>query len=205
MTGRLDGKVALITGAGSGQGRAAALLFAGQGAAVAVAEVDEPSGEATAEQIRSSGGRAVFVPCDVADAEQVEAAVAKTVAELGGLHVLYNNAGVWYAAGGNYRTACKRRDGRDRRVDGHVGPHAHLSNKRIQLAQIEPGFALRESLGRKHGDGAVILLCERAREFRIRSVSRLDRDQMSTNPRPEKREVSDDIENFMAHELIRKP
>jgi NAD(P)-dependent dehydrogenase (short-subunit alcohol dehydrogenase family) len=100
---RLDGKVAMITGAGSGQGRAAALLFARQGAAVTVAELNPEAGLDVAGQIRSEGGRAVAVSCDVALAGQVEEAVERTVSEFGGLDVLYNNAGVWYAAGGDYR------------------------------------------------------------------------------------------------------
>src|SRR5438552_2706068 len=93
----------MITGAGSGQGRAAALLFARQGAAVTVAEVNPDAGLEVAGNIRSEGGRAVAVSCDVAVAGQVQEAVERTVAEFGGLDVLYNNAGVWYAAGGDYR------------------------------------------------------------------------------------------------------
>jgi NAD(P)-dependent dehydrogenase (short-subunit alcohol dehydrogenase family) len=100
---RLDGRVALITGAGSGQGRAAARLFAERGAAIVVAEINEQSGRATAREISDSGGRAVAVACDVSQAEQVEAAVASAVGEFGRLDVLYNNAGLWYAARGNYR------------------------------------------------------------------------------------------------------
>ena len=91
--GRLDGKTALITGAGRGIGRAAALLFAAEGARVAIAEIAHPDGEATARASESAGGEGLFVATDVTDSASVEAAVQATVARVGGLHVLYNNAG----------------------------------------------------------------------------------------------------------------
>jgi NAD(P)-dependent dehydrogenase (short-subunit alcohol dehydrogenase family) len=90
---RLQGKVALITGGGSGIGRAAALLFAREGAKVVIAEIVREAGEATAAAIREAGGEARFVPTDVAKPEQVEAAVRAALDAFGGLHILYNNAG----------------------------------------------------------------------------------------------------------------
>ena len=98
--GRLDGKVALITGAGKGMGRVAAELFAAEGARVAVADLVPADGEAAVTAIEAAGGSAVFVPVDVSDATQVEAMVATTVAAFGGLHVLYNNAGIFPADDG---------------------------------------------------------------------------------------------------------
>lgn len=92
--GRLDGKVVLITGAGNGMGRAAAVLFASEGARVVVADAVEPSGNATVDMVRSAGGEATFVSVDVSNAEQMEAMVDRAVATYGGLHVLYNNAGI---------------------------------------------------------------------------------------------------------------
>jgi dihydroanticapsin dehydrogenase len=94
---RLTGKVALITGAGGGQGRAAARLFAQEGASVAVAEVNEAMGAETVRLVESDGCRAVFIRCDVTKADDCKAAVEKAVSEFGGLDILYNNAGVLVA------------------------------------------------------------------------------------------------------------
>jgi len=98
--GRLDGKVALITGAGKGMGRVAAELFAAEGARVAVADRIRADGEEAVAAIEAGGGTAVFVPVDVSDATEVAAMVAATVAAFGGLHVLYNNAGIFPADDG---------------------------------------------------------------------------------------------------------
>jgi NAD(P)-dependent dehydrogenase (short-subunit alcohol dehydrogenase family) len=92
--GRLDGKVAAITGAGSGIGRAAALLFAAEGAAVAVADLRDDAAKGVADEIAESGGRSLAVTADVSAAVDAARIVEATVAEFGALHVLYNNAGV---------------------------------------------------------------------------------------------------------------
>jgi len=92
--GSLAGKRALITGGASGIGRATALLFAREGAAVAVADLDEAGGEAIVQQIVEEGGQAIFVLCNVAEASSCQRAVRFTVEELGGLDILFNNAGI---------------------------------------------------------------------------------------------------------------
>jgi NAD(P)-dependent dehydrogenase (short-subunit alcohol dehydrogenase family) len=95
---KLDGKVALVTGAGQGIGRAAARAMAEAGADVAVVDFNERTGRRAAEDIRTLGRKAVFVKADVTKPEEVEGAVAATVKELGGLDVAVNNA--W--AGGRF-------------------------------------------------------------------------------------------------------
>ncbi len=92
--GILAGKRALITGAASGIGRATALLLAREGAAVAVVDRDEAGARAVAVQIAQAGGRAIAVPADVTLAADCRRAVERTVSELGGLEILFNNAGI---------------------------------------------------------------------------------------------------------------
>jgi NAD(P)-dependent dehydrogenase (short-subunit alcohol dehydrogenase family) len=91
---RLANKVAIITGAGSGMGRAAAILFAREGAKVAVADIDPKTGEEVVGEIQAAGGEALFVSANVADEEQVRRMVAATVERFGAVHILYNNAGI---------------------------------------------------------------------------------------------------------------
>jgi NAD(P)-dependent dehydrogenase (short-subunit alcohol dehydrogenase family) len=94
MTGRLHGRAALITGAGSGIGRATAELFAAESAAVAVVDLRADAAEETVAKITAAGGRALALAADITSAEEVDAAVARTVREFGRLDLLYNNAGV---------------------------------------------------------------------------------------------------------------
>lgn len=91
--GRLDDKVALITGSGTGIGRAAAGLFASQGARIAILEIDEERGTQTEQEISAAGGEACFIHTDVTDPESVIAAVASVTERFGKLDVIYNNAG----------------------------------------------------------------------------------------------------------------
>jgi NAD(P)-dependent dehydrogenase (short-subunit alcohol dehydrogenase family) len=90
---RLEGKVAFITGAGGGIGRAAAMQFSQAGAAVAIAEKNESSGSAAADEIRAAGGVAEFIATDVTADKSVRAAVARASAALGPVTVLFNCAG----------------------------------------------------------------------------------------------------------------
>ena len=93
--GRLDGKVAVLTGAGSGIGRVAASMFAAEGAAVVVADVVADAARKAAAEVVASGGRAEPVVVDVADADQVQAMVDAATAAFGRLHILFNNAGIF--------------------------------------------------------------------------------------------------------------
>lgn len=92
---RLKGKTALITGAGRGMGRSAALLFAREGASVAVCDRESAWAEETVAMIRDQGGEAVVAIADVSKSAEVQAALSLTVQTFGGLNILYNNAGVW--------------------------------------------------------------------------------------------------------------
>ena len=90
--GRLDGKVAIIAGAGRGIGRATAKLFAAEGAKVAVLSLTPANIDAVVADIEAAGGTALGVPCDLSDGDQIKAAVAKVVATWGGIDILVNNA-----------------------------------------------------------------------------------------------------------------
>jgi NAD(P)-dependent dehydrogenase (short-subunit alcohol dehydrogenase family) len=90
----LEGQVAIVTGAGRGIGQAIARRFAEEGAGIAVIDIDRDAANETAEVIRARGGRAVAETADVSSPEQVKAAVADVVRELGRIDILVNNAGV---------------------------------------------------------------------------------------------------------------
>jgi 2-keto-3-deoxy-L-fuconate dehydrogenase len=91
---RLDHKTAIITGAGSGIGKAIALLFARQGATVFILDRDEAGGNSTSSAITKAGGHAVFYPCDVTDQEAIKRNLTAIALERGSLDILVNNAGI---------------------------------------------------------------------------------------------------------------
>ncbi len=94
MPGRVEGKIALVTGAGSGIGRATALTFAREGAKVAVADMDSSGGEETVRLIKDSGSDATFIKVDVSQESEVKAMVDNVVSVYGRLDCAHNNAGI---------------------------------------------------------------------------------------------------------------
>ena len=94
MSRRLEGQVAIVTGASSGMGKTTALQFASEGASVVVAARREEEGNATVSEIRENGGIATFIQADVARWDDVERMVERTVSEYGKLNCAFNNAGV---------------------------------------------------------------------------------------------------------------
>ena len=92
--GRLDNKVAIITGAGMGMGQAGAILFAREGAKVVVVDWNAEAGEKTVKMIKDAGGEAIFAKADVSEAGDVENAVKKAIDSYGKLDIIYNNAAI---------------------------------------------------------------------------------------------------------------
>jgi NAD(P)-dependent dehydrogenase (short-subunit alcohol dehydrogenase family) len=108
MAGRVSGKVALITGGGSGIGRATAIVFGREGAKVVVADYNRAGGEETVRMIKNAGGEASFIEANV----QVEAMVAKTIETYGRLDCAFNNAGIEGEMGGNLAECSEENWGR---------------------------------------------------------------------------------------------
>jgi NAD(P)-dependent dehydrogenase (short-subunit alcohol dehydrogenase family) len=94
MAGKLQGKIALVTGGGSGIGRATSLILAREGAKVMIADYVPAGGEGTVKMIKEQGGDAAFIHADVAVTKQVEATISKTVETYGRIDCAFNNAGI---------------------------------------------------------------------------------------------------------------
>jgi NAD(P)-dependent dehydrogenase (short-subunit alcohol dehydrogenase family) len=97
--GRLDNKVAVITGAASGIGRATAIRFAQEGAAIVIGDLNADGGESAVRDCRENGGRAVFQKCNVESDSEIKTLVERAMREYGRLDVMYNNAGLTGAIG----------------------------------------------------------------------------------------------------------
>ncbi len=94
MAGQMSGKVAVVTGAASGIGRATAIAFAREGARVVVSDIDAKGGDETVAKIRATGSEVFFVSCDVTKADEVETLVKRTVEAYSRVDFAHNNAGI---------------------------------------------------------------------------------------------------------------
>lgn len=102
---RLEGKVAIITGAGSGQGKASAKLFAKEGAKVVIAEWNEENGKRVEQEIVDTGNEAVFIQTDISDESNVTLLVDQVVDMYGRIDILFNNAGIGFSSSSKYKMA----------------------------------------------------------------------------------------------------
>lgn len=89
---KLDGKVSIVTGGGQGLGKAYATALAKEGSSVVIVDINEEVGRATEKEIVDDGGKALFIPCDVGDTEQIDKVITKTIEEFNTVHILVNNA-----------------------------------------------------------------------------------------------------------------
>ncbi len=144
--GKLDGKVALITGAGSGIGRAVAILFAKEGAKVAVADYSSVMGQETVKLVEKDGGEAAFFEVDVSREDQVDKAVAGVVAKYGRIDILDNNAG----------------------INGPFGPVTTIAEKdwdHVMAVDLKSQFLFCKKVipvMAKHGGGAIVNMSSQA-------------------------------------------
>lgn len=134
----LRGRVALVSGAGRGAGRAHARLLAARGAAVAVVDIDEDVARATAAEIIEAGGKAIAVACDITERALAERCVAQVAGQLGGLDILVHNAGLIYSMTGLEQTD----DANFERLLA-INVHAPLYLTRAALPQLRASRAPR--------------------------------------------------------------
>jgi NAD(P)-dependent dehydrogenase (short-subunit alcohol dehydrogenase family) len=161
MTGQFAGKVALVTGAGGGIGRATALAFAREGARVVVADLPGTAGAETVALIGEAGGEASFIPVDVADEASVAMLVKESVSAFGALDVAFNNAGInleadgWEDADAFDRTvavnltgvaACIRHEAREMKRAGRGGAIVNTASINGIVGSPQAGY-----VGSKHG------------------------------------------------------
>ncbi len=118
---RFEGKVALITGGGSGLGRASGVRIASEGGSASIADIDPEGGRESCRLVEAAGGKALFVEADVTRAEDNERMVAETVREFGRLDVLFTSAGV--GAGGTAKSASRHASLPCQRGPGDVSGH----------------------------------------------------------------------------------
>jgi NAD(P)-dependent dehydrogenase (short-subunit alcohol dehydrogenase family) len=139
---RLKGKVSLITGAARGIGRTSALLFSREGSSIVIADLDEEGGQKTRSEIIGNGGKAIFIKTDVSKKEDVLNLVGRTIEEFGRLHILYNNAGVFW----------KKKDGRITDIDEDIWNEIISIN--LKSTYLCCRYAIPEIM--KSGGGSVI-------------------------------------------------
>ena len=140
MAGKLDGKIAIVTGVASGIGQAAALIFAREGAKLVAADVSVEQGEATVRKVKEAGGDAIFVRCDIAKAADAEALVAAAVKTYGRLDCAYNNAGI---IGKLARTAEETEENFDRIIEIDLkGPWLCMKYEILQMLRQKSGGAI---------------------------------------------------------------